>query len=230
VLGSFLHGIFENYASDEFLTEHHWFWDEVKSGGIFIEHGVHFFDMFSGWLGEGKVVAAQKLQRPNFKNVWDKVQATVMYAGGLVNFYHGFDQPKIMDRQEMRLLFEKGEITLFEWVPTRLKMTALCDEFELQMLRLIFPEVAIEIIEKHESLKVVSGRFKKINYLFKIKLDTGDSVQKQTLYQELVSKMFSDQLAWIKDRAHPRIITQDNAVNSLKIAEDAESLAVKLPD
>ena len=54
ILGEFLHGYFENYASDEVLTEQHWFWDEEKSGGIFIEHGVHFFDMFSGWLGEGR--------------------------------------------------------------------------------------------------------------------------------------------------------------------------------
>ena len=47
IFGDFLHGYFENYASDEALTEQHWFWDEEKSGGIFIEHGVHFFDMFS---------------------------------------------------------------------------------------------------------------------------------------------------------------------------------------
>ena len=54
ILGNFLHGFFENYASDENLGIDHWFWDETKSGGIFIEHGVHFFDMFSGWLGNGR--------------------------------------------------------------------------------------------------------------------------------------------------------------------------------
>ena len=37
----------------------HWFWDRSKSGGIFVEHGVHFFDLFAGWLGPGKVEAAQ---------------------------------------------------------------------------------------------------------------------------------------------------------------------------
>lgn len=224
VLGNFLHGFFENYASDESLTEQHWFWDERKSGGIFIEHGVHFFDMFSGWLGEGKVMAAQKSNRPRYKDVWDKVQATVMYAGGLVNFYHGFDQPKIMDRQEMRLLFEKGEITLYEWVPTRLKMTALCDEIDLQTLRSIFPNATLSIIEQHEP-KVARGRFKEIKYKYKLTLDTGHAVQKQTLYQELVAAMFRDQYAWIKNRAHNRKINQDNAINSLKLAEVAEMKA-----
>ena len=60
VLGEFLHGFFENYATDESLGPEHWFWDRAKSGGIFIEHGVHFFDMFCGWLGPGQVVAAQR--------------------------------------------------------------------------------------------------------------------------------------------------------------------------
>ena len=225
VLGSFLHGFFENYASDEFLTEQHWFWDEGKSGGIFIEHGVHFFDMFSGWLGEGSVIAAQKLQRMHAKNVWDRVQSTVLYANGLVNFYHGFDQPKAMDRQELRLLFEKGEITLFEWVPTRVKMTALCTEGELQTLKQIFPGATIEIIEQFETPKVARGRFKEIVYQYKLKLDTGGAVEKQSLYQSLVSEMLKDQVAWINNSSHIRKINQDNAVSSLELAENAELLA-----
>ncbi|HXB45057.1 MAG TPA: Gfo/Idh/MocA family oxidoreductase, partial [Puia sp.] len=61
ILGSFLHGFFENYASDENLGPGHWFWDESKSGGIFIEHGVHFFDLFEGWLGAGRVAGAWQL-------------------------------------------------------------------------------------------------------------------------------------------------------------------------
>lgn len=228
VLGEFLHGFFENYASDEFLPKDHWFWDEQKSGGIFIEHGVHFFDLFSGWLGEGKVIAAQKSNRSGQVNVWDKVQASVLYSGCLVNFYHGFDQPKAMDRQEMRLLFEKGEITLYEWVPTRLKMTALCDERSLQELKSIFPGSVVEIDERHEQPVISRGRFKEIKYQFKIRLDTGDKVQKDPLYKELVSAMFKDQIAWIKDRSHSRKIDQQNAVNSLKLAEDAELMAVKI--
>ena len=87
LLGNFLHGFFENYASDEALDENHWFWDESKSGGIFIEHGVHFFDLFSGWLGEGTVLNALQLQRTFVKRkVIDRVQATVLYQEGVVNF------------------------------------------------------------------------------------------------------------------------------------------------
>jgi predicted dehydrogenase len=228
VLGNFLHGFFENYASDESLTENHWFWDEKKSGGIFIEHGVHFFDMFSGWLGLAKVVAAQKTNRKSHPNVWDRFHATVLYGDALVDFYHGFDQPKVMDRQEMRLLFERGEITMYEWVPTQLKMTALCDDESLNSLRQIFPKATIEFVEAHEQSLTTRGRFNEIKYKFKIRLVTDDSVKKQNLYQELVTKMFIDQLTWIKDRSHRRRIDQNNAVNSLQIAEEAERLAVKI--
>ena len=38
-LGDFVHGFFENYASDEKLILEHWFWNKEMSGGIFIEHG-----------------------------------------------------------------------------------------------------------------------------------------------------------------------------------------------
>jgi predicted dehydrogenase len=119
-LGDFRHGFFENYASDEFLGPGHWFWDPAKSGGIFIEHGVHFFDLFAGWLGEGRLIDAFQIGR-------DRVQATVLYKTGPVNFYHGFDQLKVLDRQEMRLLFERGEITLFEWVPVKMRLYGLLD-------------------------------------------------------------------------------------------------------
>src|ERR1043166_7156595 len=81
VLGEFLHGYFENYASDEGLPPEHWFWDREKSGGIFIEHGVHFFDLFNGWLGPGQVVAAQRTLRPG-TNLEDQVNCTLRYRDG----------------------------------------------------------------------------------------------------------------------------------------------------
>lgn len=227
VLGQFLHGYFENYASDESLTPDHWFWDEAKSGGIFIEHGVHFFDLFAGWLGTGQIVSAQKLKRVGSTNVWDRVQAVAMYNGGIVNFYHGFDQPKVLDRQEIRLQFERGEITLYEWVPTRLRMTALCSEEQLRSLQSRFPEAMIDFIDSLDEPKTTYGRFSEITYQYKISLDTGSAIQKQDVYQYLLRRMFDDQLAWIHDRSHRRRITDNNAVASLELAETAERMAVK---
>jgi predicted dehydrogenase len=54
LLGAPLHAFFENYAGDTPLGAGHWFWKPHISGGIFIEHGVHFFDLFRMWLGWAK--------------------------------------------------------------------------------------------------------------------------------------------------------------------------------
>ena len=120
MLGELLHGYFENYASDESLPPDHWFWDRAKSGGIFIEHGVHFFDLFAGWLGRGHGRRGAGGAAARAPAIEDQVQCTVRYGDGvLVNFYHGFTQPGRMDRQELRLVFERGDVTLYDWVPTR---------------------------------------------------------------------------------------------------------------
>jgi predicted dehydrogenase len=83
LLGEFLHGFFENYASDENLGPDHWFWDEEKSGGIFIEHAVHFFDLFSGWLGKGEIIHSAQWQRSGTKRqIIDRVQSTSITRRG----------------------------------------------------------------------------------------------------------------------------------------------------
>lgn len=89
-------GRFLNLASDELLAEH-WFWDRSLSGGIFVEHGVHFFDLFEGWFGVGRVESAQVGIRPGTA-IEEHVNCTVRYGDAtLVNFYHGFHQAGRME-------------------------------------------------------------------------------------------------------------------------------------
>ena len=81
---------------------------------------MHFFDLFSGWLGQGELIYAAKWKRPDSEaELYDRVMAVVNYPKGPVSFYHGFDQPKILDRQEMRLQFERGDVTLHGWIPVK---------------------------------------------------------------------------------------------------------------
>jgi predicted dehydrogenase len=226
ILGNFLHGYFENYASDENLGKDHWFWNETKGGGIFIEHGVHFFDMFAGWLGNGQVLNACELHRPSDKKITDRVQATVLYNDAVVNFYHGFDQPKILDRQEMRLLFELGEITLYEWIPVKMKLHGLLKYDQLKWLKAKLP--GSEIIYNGEAQPKnnrVRGRFVEIHFDKEVTLTYGNAADKQGCYSRLLTNMLTDQWNWIKDQRHKRIIDGANAVESLRIAEEAHRIA-----
>jgi predicted dehydrogenase len=230
LLGEPLHGYFENYASDEWLPPEHWFWDRNKSGGIFIEHAVHFFDMFAGWFGAGEVAAAQVGVRP-VSGVEEHVHATVRYAGGaLVNFYHGFHQPGRLDRQELRLVFERGDVTLHGWVPTSYRIQAIADEAQTRRLCELFPDGRLDATEGYPPAhRACRGRFKSYDVYQKFDLSGGDATPKMHRYGELLRSMLADQKAWIEDRAHERRITEANGRDSVAMAEAADRLAHQAP-
>ncbi len=226
VLGEPLHGYFENYAADEGLSPDHWFWDRQRSGGIFIEHGVHFFDMFTGWLGDGQVVSAQAMQRPGTQ-IEDQVNCTARYGEGvLVNFYHGFTQPGRIDRQELRIVFERGDITLHEWVPTVAKLRAVVDEAATRQIMDIFPQARLDITASYGGAdRQARGRFKPLDIYQAIEVTWGLEQRKMHLYGQLLRSMMTDQLSWIRQREHQRIITEQNGFDSLRMAVDADRMA-----
>lgn len=226
VLGQPLHGYFENYAADEGLRTDHWFWDRQKSGGIFVEHGVHFFDMFEGWFGEGRVESAQRSIRPQ-SGVEDQVQCAVQYGDTmLVNFYHGFHQPGRMDRQELRIVFERGSLTLEGWIPTLARVHAAVDEGQTRKLCQIFPDATIDATEIYVGKdRTCRGRGKELDIYQKIDLTWGQGLNKMKRYGELLREFMRDQVSWIHDRSYQRRVTGENGLKSLRIACRADSLA-----
>lgn len=252
LLGEVLHGYFENYAGDEGLLPEHWFWDRTKSGGIFVEHGVHFFDMFAGWLGHGKVVAAQIAKRPNSHaratgtperdRIEDQVNCTVEYGDAetgvkTVNFYHGFTQTGCMDRQEMRIVFERGDITLQEWVPTRLTMRAVVDEETTRELMALFPGAQLNVTANFGgNERLLRGRHKQFEVYQQIELRFGFGDDKLHLYSELLRLMFRDQVGAVhnlesqtgRTEEPPRKITNQNGLDSLKTAMEADTMARRI--
>jgi predicted dehydrogenase len=244
-LGELLHAYFENYASDEFLPPEHWFWDRGKSGGIFVEHGVHFFDLFAGWLGPGKVEAAQVCLRPGTA-IEDQVQCTVRYSdrtpspqplsptpgergrgeGVLVNFYHGFTQPSRMDRQELRLVFERGDVRLDEWIPVRATIHALVDEADTRTLCELFPGARLDVTTWYLGKdRASSGRHKPLDVYQMVEMKYGREDLKMHRYGDLVRALLADQLAWIANRRHVRRITEQNGRDALAMAAEADRLA-----
>jgi predicted dehydrogenase len=225
-LGDLLHAYFENYASDEGLPPEHWFWDRDKSGGIFVEHGVHFFDLFAGWLGPGKVESAQVCRRPG-STIEDQVQCTVRYGDSiLVNFYHGFTQPSRMDRQELRLVFEHGDVKLEEWIPVRATIHASVDEADTRTLCELFPGARLDVTAwYHGKERACSGRHKTLDVYQTVEMRYGDADRKMHRYGDLVRSLLADQLAWIENHQHLRRITEQNGRDALAMAAEADRLA-----
>ncbi|MGW2939058.1 Gfo/Idh/MocA family protein [Streptomyces sp. NPDC001156] len=98
---------FENDASDEDLGPDHWFWDPARSGGIHIEHGVHFFDATSALMGSGPVeVQGMAVRRPS--GPVDIVVATATHPRGSVaththSFTHAPPRRAAVDAPGLRL-------------------------------------------------------------------------------------------------------------------------------
>ena len=215
-----------NLAGDFKLAPQHWFWDVARSGGIFVEHGVHFFDLFAMWLGAADVLNAVEGRRPDNAAIVEQVQCVARHANGtLATHYHGFHQPGAMDRQEVRLICERGDIRLHEWLATRLTIDAMVDQAAADRLVALLPGASLtradapppqgnDILARHKRFHV-DGRYR---------VDADVGMSKLELYGKVIRELLEDQARWIIDRSHVRQIDETNGLTSLAMAEAATRL------
>ncbi len=132
LLGPVQRFCFENDASDEDLTDDHWFWDESLSGGILVEHGVHFFDAAAMLLDrEATSVQAVTARRPD--GPVDLVSATVTHGDDvLASHLHSFTHAHRCERQLMRLDCGAAEVRVEGWIPVHAAVDAWTDEAGLR--------------------------------------------------------------------------------------------------
>ena len=254
ILGGLIHGLFVNEAADEGLARGHWFWDRGMSGGIFVEHGVHFFDLVASWLGAGTVVSAARSVRPvepggdGGAAVEEQVSCTCRYrvnshggpgrvphpaapadrhAGVLFHFEHGFHQPSRMDRQELRLVFERGEVRLFDWVPTHGEVRGLVDDEAAATLAAMLPRSAVRPVDRYAGdARRVRGRFRDFEAAALVEIAFSLGMEKLQVYGEVVHDLAADQVARIRDPAHVRRLTEADSVASVALACEADRLAL----
>ena len=225
VLGQVLGAQLTNCASDSNLGPDHWFWNRDVSGGLFIEHGVHFFDLYSHWLGEGRVISAHTETRGGRQQ--DRVMCTVRHAGGAVaRHYHGFDQVGPMDRTDHRLVCELGDIRVEGWIPLSLSIDAAVDDKAESALRDICPGADVETIDSYDARRGrTSGRGRSRTVSKRIRLRHCPHPDKQSLYARSVRDLLADQVAAVRDANHPRRVTEQNGRDALALAEQAVLLA-----
>ena len=103
-----------------------------------------------------------------------------------------------MDRQEMRLVFERGDVTLFDWVPTRVRIHAIADEAGTCALCELFPEPRLDVTASYGGKdRACQGRHKTLDVYQMLELSWGDGTIKSHRYDELLRAVMTDQLAWI---------------------------------
>lgn len=200
VLGKLLHMDLANHAAGLDLAPSHWFWDAAKSGGIWIEHGVHFFDAFAWVAGDpGRVTGAQAFARAD--GAVDRVACLARYGDTAAHFYHGFTHSGQTERTTAHLTFERGYVTLHEWVPT-------CIE--------IVSPVNVEAL---------------VPYLVGTRDDKTDQLRsyapqgKSTVYRAAIQAGMADLAHAVRDPAHTLSVTAQHGYDSLYMAVEATRAA-----
>jgi predicted dehydrogenase len=132
--GSLRRMVVENYATDDSLFPEHWFWDRSISGGILVEHAVHFLDM-TDCFTDGHPIdvkgAAQRTSDGRENRVW----ATIVYDSGMMaSHYHDFSRPGFFERTTIRLVFTLAEIEMEGWIPLSGRLRCLCDPNSAEVL------------------------------------------------------------------------------------------------
>jgi len=126
----------------------------------------------------------------------------------------------------MRLQFEHGDITLYGWVPVEMKLHGLFQKEDLIIIKNMLNNFSITTENRDtDKSKKVKGRFHDIIYNEEVAIEYGSLDDKSNRYTEIIKLMLLDQWAWIKYRKHVRVIDDSNAVESLRIAEKATSIA-----
>ncbi|MFE9693289.1 Gfo/Idh/MocA family protein [Micromonospora sp. NPDC005806] len=212
---------FENDASDEDLGPEHWFWDERVSGGIFVEHGVHFFDAADALIGATPDSVQGILgQRPGSSLV-DLAVATTRYPNGaLATFAHGFSHAHRCERQLMRIDFGAAEARVTGWIPVRATINLWTDDAGAALVehlparagellavdghRLRDPAVTV-LVHRHAGPAPARerGRPRELPHRCRITLDLGGEAAKPYVYAESVRAAMHDLVRCVRTGERP---------------------------
>ncbi|MEU0913306.1 Gfo/Idh/MocA family oxidoreductase [Streptomyces althioticus] len=215
--------LFENDASDEDLGPDHWFWDSSHSGGIFVEHGVHFFDAARALLGSDPVsVRATAVRRPGTEIV-DTVSADVVHPdGALASHLHSFTHAHRCERQLMRLDHGFAETRIEGWIPVRAEISAWTDEEGARAWEELPGRAGtllhVEGFRPHggERVRVTverdagstapargRGQWRTVPHRVRAVLDLGGEARKPYVYRESVRSAAADLLRVVRDGGTP---------------------------
>jgi len=123
-------------------------------------------------------------------------------------------------------VFERGEITLHDWVPTWGQIHALMNERQTREISELFPGSTLNVLSSYGGKdRECRGRGKTFDASQLIDLSFGKGQAKSPLYCELLRAMMTDQVAWIRDRSHKRVVSELNGRDSLAVACLADKLA-----
>jgi len=228
----------ENYAHDDHMPSEHWFWDYSKSGGIWVEHGVHFFDIVNWLIGPPKEVRAFNLRRSG-KNLIDRVIGFALHKDDvMVSYYHGFTKPETIEKTVFYFTFERAYAEIHGWIPTRLVIDALISPEDEEYLsgKLLneakknLPNIGVNLSkQKVENFgpggKEFVGKGKIFRATSRVKFEFSLVQDRWVVYRACVLQNTMDLIDAIEGLKPSPDITLVDAKNSLEVACKMEKYA-----
>jgi predicted dehydrogenase len=221
---------FQNFAGDEGLAPNHWFWDRARSGGILVEHGVHFFDIYGHVAGAAPCLVRGLLTtRQDGTGAApgtgqsivqeDKVLAEVLYENGVLgSYYHAFDKPSRLERTDALLAYDRGYIAVEGWIAMALRLDALVDEATYARLSAV-PGLALTTIEEYTGQeRRARGHGHTMEVTRRIRGEVRHAAAKEDVYRDQVHAALEDLLAAMADRGHRPRATLAEGIASLEVA------------
>jgi predicted dehydrogenase len=222
IFGPLRHASIENYAQDESLPPSHWFWDDTQSGGILIEHAVHFIDMI-GLLTRGNVRRVNGAAASRSTGQRDRLLATVEYDDGLIaTHFHQFSGLKSFEETHIRLTFDTLRLRLHGWIPLSGHVHALVDSQSLAVLRSLPNWNESRLLElrdgKSQSFRATGIKRSATHEVFgSFRMEK----DKPTLYADCVRASLLDVVKAVGDRQHGLRVPLEAGVEAVRIAEIA---------
>ena len=236
-LGKLRHVVVNNYAQDAALPRDHWFWDEELSGGIFIEHGVHFFDIVNALSRQHYTKVYGTSTRRN-ESQRDRVAAMVLYNDGLIaSYYHAFSGPGLFEQTSIELAYDLARVTIEGWMPMKGTVKAMVNQKTKEELSAI-PGWAITEAGSFDSYRDVSRpegwggpdasttTERELTYCGGVGYDVDEIISgtfgftqtKGEIYGKCVQSILIDIIAKIENPDHQLKITAEDAIAGLEIA------------
>jgi len=201
-----------NFAHCERLGPDHWFWDPAKSGGVLVEHGIHFFD-WSIWLaGYPRYVWA--LARTEGRE--DRVVAFCWTPeGAWATFYHSFRRPERMESCHWGLALSRGYVFLEGWMPVMMRgwfwpYAERVGEFEELMHRDFGGLLHVEVMRLSGDHFQVTWRARQDRW---------------TVYLRCIEAGLRDLVKAVTDPGHKLQVTLEDAAHALQVAAAAREVA-----
>jgi predicted dehydrogenase len=253
LLGRVYHTSLHNAAHR--VASGHWFWNRERCGGIFIEHGVHFFEIGRHWFGEPEDAHGFAVTEANGEQ--SRVWASVIHCGCTrqghgqearvatkeagselpheyvpVQYYHGFtmdaDAP---ESTQWEVHCAQGRIVLEGWIPQRLYVEGVLSAEQAEQIDALLDTVPTQpAADAGEQVRAwAAARLSpdmpapertSLSFVSRLPYQrTLSLVDRQGWYEAMAQARFLDFCRMIHDPNWSGLVTPDDAVADLALAE-----------